>query len=107
MINRVRKWKYVNLADLIGDHSPDYFNHHLWSGDCCNFGRYSEKILHNLILTDLATGIQYSHSHSENTRKEEAAGLAAHSYLIIQLSRDLSGSQWLKHDQQFREWTVA
>ena len=44
---------------------------------------------------------------SEDTTKEEAAGLAAHSYLIIQLSRDLSGSQWLKYDQQFRVWAVA
>ena len=44
---------------------------------------------------------------SENTTREEVPGLAAHSYLIIQLCRDLSGSQWLKYDQQFREWAGA
>ena len=41
------------------------------------------------------------------TTKEEAVGLEAHAYLIIQLSRDLSGSQWLKYDQRFREWAAA
>ena len=44
---------------------------------------------------------------SESTTREEAAGLAAHSCLIIQLSRDLSGSQWLKYYQQFQEWAAA
>ena len=44
---------------------------------------------------------------SDSTIKEEAAGLAAHSYLIIQLSKDLSGLQWLKYDQSYREWAAA
>ena len=44
---------------------------------------------------------------SENTTKEEATGLAAHGYLIIQLSQDLQGSQWLQYDQNFREWATA
>ena len=44
---------------------------------------------------------------SETTTKEEAAGLAAHTYLILQLSKDLKGSQWLKYDQSYREWAAA
>ena len=43
----------------------------------------------------------------EATSKEEAAGLAAHMHLIQQLSRDLGGTQWLRYDQEFREWAAA
>ena len=44
---------------------------------------------------------------AEDTTKEEAAGLVAHSYLILQMSKDLQGSQWLQYDQNFREWAAA
>ena len=44
---------------------------------------------------------------SEDTTKEEAAGLAAHTYLILQMSKDLKGSQWFQYDQNFREWAAA
>ena len=41
------------------------------------------------------------------TSKEEAAGLAAHMHLILQLLKDLGGLQWLKYNQEFREWAAA
>ena len=44
---------------------------------------------------------------SEFTTKEEAAGLAAHQYFILQLAKDLGGRQWLKYDWDFREWATA
>ena len=44
---------------------------------------------------------------SESTSKEEAAGLAAHMHLIIQLSKDLEGIQWLVYDHEFCEWAAA
>ena len=44
---------------------------------------------------------------SEDTTKEEAAGLAAHCYLILQMSKDLQGAQWAQYDQDFREWAAA
>ena len=40
---------------------------------------------------------------TETTSKEEAAGLAAHMHLILQLSSDLGGMQWLRYDQEFRK----
>ena len=43
----------------------------------------------------------------ESTSKEEAAGLAAHMHLIIQLSKDLDGTQWLSYDRDFRQWAAA
>ena len=46
---------------------------------------------------------------SDSTTKEEAAGLAAHQNLILQLAKYLGGSsrQWLKYDWDFREWATV
>ena len=44
---------------------------------------------------------------AQATLKEEGAGLAAHMHLILQLSRDLGGLQWLRYDQEFWEWAAA
>jgi len=45
---------------------------------------------------------------ADSTSKDEAAGLAAHAHLIIQLSKDLGGAQWLSYDlDDFREWATA
>ena len=43
----------------------------------------------------------------EETSKLEAAGPAAHSFLIVQLSKDLQGPQWLHYDQNLCEWAAA
>ena len=62
--------------------------------------------------TDILTWIQaYSRYmaallSSDTTSKEEAAGLAAHLHMVLQLSKDI-GSQWLKYDRDFREWAAA
>ena len=44
---------------------------------------------------------------AETTSKEETAGLATHMHLILQLSSDMGGMQWLRYDQEFREWATA
>ena len=44
---------------------------------------------------------------AESTTKEWAAGLAAHSCLILQMYKDLQGSQWAQYDQSSHEWTAA
>ena len=82
-----------------GSHSRPS-KHNQWSGDCCNFCWYSKK---SCTITDILTWLQAFSIltailvSSENTTKEEASGRTAHSYLIIQLSKD----QQLKYDQQF------
>ena len=43
---------------------------------------------------------------NENTSKE-AAGLAAHLHIILQLHQDLGGNRWLKYDVEFCEWATA
>ena len=44
---------------------------------------------------------------ADATTKEQAASLAAHQHLILQLSKDLGGRQWTKYDCEFREWAAA
>lgn len=44
---------------------------------------------------------------TEATSKEEAAGLATHLNLILQLAKDLGDRKWLKYDLEFREWAAA
>ena len=110
LVDRARKWEYVNLADLLGDHSPDHLtiiNGQVIAVTSAGTPKRSRTITDILTWLQAFSILSAILVSSEDTTKEEAAGLAAHSYLIIQLSRDLSGSQWLKYDQQFREWAVA
>ena len=44
---------------------------------------------------------------AESTSKEEAAVLASHQHVILQLHNDLGGNQWMKYDTKFREWAAA
>ena len=44
---------------------------------------------------------------TRGTSKEEAAGLAAHMHLILQLLRDRGSPQSLKCNQDIKEWAVA
>ena len=44
---------------------------------------------------------------AEAATKPESAGLLAHMYNVLQLTRDLGGNQWLQYDKAFREWAAA
>ena len=73
----------------------------------------SQRRQQSIVIQDILSWLQAFSIHtailvsSDSTTKEEAAGLAAHNYLIIQLSKDLRGIQWLKYDQGYREWAAA
>ena len=67
----------------------------------------------NRVIVDIFTWLQAYNIFTaillsaEETTKEEAVGMVAHSYLILQMSKDLQGSQWLQYDQSFCEWAAA
>ena len=109
LVDKIRKWEYVNFADLLRDNDgkDPYFT--LVNGQLVAVNRQSSSkaplsILKWLQAFNIFMAVLLS---SEDTTKEEATGLAAHGYLIIQLSHDLQGSQWLQYDQNFREWAAA
>ena len=73
----------------------------------------SQQCRQTAVISDILSWLQAFSIHTailvsaDATTKEEAAGLAAHSYLIIELSKDLKCLQWLKYDQSYREWAAA
>ena len=44
---------------------------------------------------------------ADSTTKAESAGLMAHMFSMLQIAKDLGGSQWLNYDGTFREWVAA
>ena len=44
---------------------------------------------------------------AHSTSKEETAGLLSYMFTILQLARDLCGSQWLQYDKLYLEWATA
>ena len=111
LIEKVRKWEYINLADLLKDHnSSDQFI--VVNGQVLSVPDQKLRIS-NRAIADIFTWLQAYNIFTaillsaEDTTIEEAAGLVAHSYLILQISKDLQGSQWLQYDLTFREWAAA
>ena len=111
LVEKVRKWEYVNLADLLKDHnSPDHLI--VINGQILSVPD-QKPYSSNQVIGDIYTWIQAYNIFkaillsAEDMMKEEAAGLVAHSYLILQMSKDLQGSQWLQYAQNFREWAAA
>ena len=108
LIEKIRHWESVDLAQLIG---------------CANTSEGSSSMVEGHIITptkslrtspstitDFTTWLQaYAPLmavllSAPTTSKEEAAGLAAHFHVVLQLAQDLSGRHW---HWEFREWATA
>ena len=85
----------------------------LFIGQLMVVSSYSQRRRQTAVISDILSWLRAFSIYTvilvtvDATTKEEAAGLAAHTYLIIQLSKDLKGLQWLKYDQSYWEWAVA
>lgn len=114
LMEKIRRWEYVDLASLISDPSfkPDEIS--LPQNNQIVFIQSVDQIQRKQKqITDLTSWLQAFTVHSavlvsaNTTAKEEAAGLSAHMYLTIQLSQDLNGAQWLQYDKEYRTWAAA
>ena len=88
LIKKIRCWEFIELTQLVA--GAVTFHHH---GPC-----------------HLATGLCQADGVlllAPSTCKKEAAGLAAHLHVILQLARDLGGHHWLVYDWEYREWAAA
>jgi len=108
LVDKIRRWEYVNLADLLKDpHSREQqgaaANNQVMTASRLNTKQFL-SINNWLRAYNILSAVLLS---SEDTSKEEAAGLAAYSYLILQLSEDLQGIQWSLYDKSYREWASA
>jgi len=110
LVEKIRKWEYVNLMDLLKDPSTEHLV--LVNGQLMAM-RTNQRPRSSKAIPDIFSWLQAFSVFmaillsSEDTTKEEAAGLAAHGYLILQMSKDLQGSQWSQYDQNFHEWAAA
>ena len=111
LVEKIRKWEYIELSSLLEDHStPDQMA--LFNGQLMVVSSSYQR-RRPAVISDILSWLQAFSIYTailvsaDTTTKEEAAGLAAHTYLILQLSKDLKGPQWLKYDQSYREWAAA
>ena len=114
LVEQMRRWEYVDLAKLLGgqeivaEEATVVVDGQKLLMEVAQRGQRRQSTISN-IWSWLQAYSRYMAVmlSAETTSKEEAAGLAAHMHLILQLSRDLGGIQWLRYDQEFREWAAA
>lgn len=110
MVEKIRKWEYINLMDLLKDPTTEQLvlvNGQLVAMRTDQRSRSSKSIPDIFQWLQAFSVFSAVLLSSDDTTKDEAAGLAAHAYIIIQMSKDLQGSQWYQYDQNFREWAAA
>ena len=106
LVEKIRRWEFVDLIQLIEGPDPNESSSDSHSGT-------SSKSSKKSTITDLATWLQaYARLmavllSASTTSKEEAAGLAAHLHVILQVAQDLGGRHWLMYDVEYREWAAA
>ena len=106
LVEKIQKWEYINLMDLLKDPTTEQLvvvNGQLVTMRADQRSRSSKStpdIFQWLQAFSVFSAVLLS---SDDTTKDEAAGLAAHSYIIIQMSKDLQGSQWYQYDRNFHE----
>ena len=113
VLEKTRKWEYIDLGSLLEQQDGPAQNitvsqsSQLVVTEGTQASRRAKPI--NIILTWLHAFSVYMAAlvSADTTSKEEAAGLVAHLHLILQLAKDLGGSQWMAYDQHFREWAAT
>ena len=116
LVERIRRWEYVDLSDVLTEASTKQ------EESIIQNDTQSQVILVQTVdqlkkkkkaISDIPSWSQAfaiygaALASCAETSKEEATGLLAHMYLIIQLAKDLGGTRWFKYDQDFRAWAAA
>ena len=114
LVERIRGWGYVDLADLLSGVAHKQEDSLSLSEDRIILVQSVDQVRKKRKrIGDIAT---WSQAYAilvpvlvsaEATTKEEAAGLLAHMQMVIQLYKDLGSLKWLQYDQQYREWAAA
>ena len=114
LVEQMQRWEYVDLAKLLGgqeivpEEATVVVDGQKLLMEVAQRGQRRQSTISNIWFWLQAYSCYMAVMLSaDTTSREEAAGLAAHMHLILQLSRDLGGTQWLRYDQEFREWAAA
>ena len=114
MVERIRRWEFVELENLLilQDNKTEET---LLGSDKGQFGykaplrAQGKHIGINNYMSWLTafSRLMAVLLTAEATTKDEAAGLAAHQHVILQVHNDLGSNRWLKYDVEYREWAAA
>lgn len=115
IIERIRRWEYMDLSQLIQDPSikeESLIQRQSPEGvvifQTMEHAQRRRKSISDIFSWTKAFSIYAAIlSGAELTSKEESMGLWAHLHLITQLSKDMGGGQWLQYDIDYREWAAA
>ena len=114
MVERIRQWEFVDLANLLilQDNKVDEAPFGLDKGHLGYKAPSRAQGKHMVIDNIMSWLTAFSRLMAvlltaEATSKDEAAGLAAHQHVILQLHNDLGNNRWLKYDVEYREWAAA
>ena len=114
LLEKIRRWEFVDLALLLHDPSSRLEELLLQQkGEVMIVQSVEQAQKRRKQIVDIFTWSKAFAIYGaalcseETTTREEAVGLWAHMHLITQLSRDLGGGQWLAYDTEFREWAAA
>jgi len=113
LIEKIRRWEFVDLGQLLMGTEPEEGAATMMDGHIVP-SRPSHKgpAIRRFTITDISSWLQaYARFmavlvSAPATSKDEAAGLAAHQHVILQLAQDLGGRQWMVYGWEYREWAA-
>ena len=113
LVERIRKWEYVDLAQLLDDNrQPEGYTLQPSTGTQILVLDQDQVQCRRKQITDIFTWLKaFSHymavlTSSDSTTSAQTTGLAAHLHLILQLSQEL-GPQRMKYDIDYHQWAAA
>ena len=113
LLEKVRRWEFVDLALLLDgpgqrEDLPTLHDGRVVLIQSVEQAQRRKRQISDVFDWTKAFAVYMAALASASTTSmEEVVGLIAHLHLITQLSRDMSGSRWLKYDHDFREWAAA
>ena len=114
LLEKIQRWEYIDLSTLLDGAQQEQTNFSVsHDGKLLIMGPTDRTQTKRKVISDLRSWLQaYSRMmaalvSASSTTKEESVGLAVHLHSILQLHHDLAGSQWLRYDQEYREWAAA
>ena len=113
LLERIRKWDYIDLADLLSDSAGKQPDIPSTSQGQVILVQSIDQVRKKKHISDIESWLQAfaiyaaALSADPSTMKEETTGLFSHMYLITQIAKDLGGLQWYKYDREFRERAAA
>ena len=113
LVEKIRRWEYIDLSKLATEEDVDHnvSSTVVINGQVVVVEPTPQPRCHHPQLDIVSWSEAYAKYlavlvAADTTSREEAAGLAAHMFQIIRLSR-ARGFKWLRYDMEYRQWAAA